>query len=246
MKLVTFVGSEYRRLTSEGWGAVKGWWADSSSVGFSALGRKRGKSTTQRKWKAVGSRSASPAASRRLALNSLKAPKAEHCNREGRDEPGWFHHQGAHSNTRQSVPWRKYHRQHQLECIAPLNTLALYPEMYHLPAEAAAAPGFDRHQVRSLEVRVFPAISSSELSYTNLQLHTCGLTGGPHVRCTLCRQRNEGTEENTTKCWLLSKVWHLIIKQCSVLLSYLSLLLPATSDGKNREKGRNRISHHCC
>lgn len=198
MKLVTFVGSEYRRLTSEGWGAVKGWWADSSSVEFSALGRKRGKSTTQRKWKAVGSRSASPAASRRLALNNRKAPRAEHCKREGRDETGWFHHQGIHSNTHQtkSVPWRKHHRQHQLECIAPLNTLASYPEMYHLPAEAAAAPGFDRDQVRSLEVHVFPATSSSEFSQTNLQLHTCGLTGGPHVRSTLCRHRNEGTEEN--------------------------------------------------
>ena len=64
---------------SLGWGAVNGWWADSSSWGFSSLGRKRGKSTTQRKENRAGSRSTTPLASRRSAHSSRNFPIKEHC-----------------------------------------------------------------------------------------------------------------------------------------------------------------------
>lgn len=78
----TFSGSVYRSWMSLGWGAVNGWWADSSSPGFSSLGRKSGKSTTQRKENRVGSRSTNPLASRRSAHSSRNFPSTEHCKQK--------------------------------------------------------------------------------------------------------------------------------------------------------------------
>lgn len=74
----TFAGWVYRRCSSEGSGAVKGWWADSNSLGFSSFKRKSGKSTTHKKWNAEGSRSGTPLSSRRSALMRRTFPNAEH------------------------------------------------------------------------------------------------------------------------------------------------------------------------
>lgn len=61
---------------------MNGWWADSSSPGCPSLGRKSGKSSTQRKEKRAGSRSSAPLASRRSAHSSRNFPNSEHCKQK--------------------------------------------------------------------------------------------------------------------------------------------------------------------